>query len=81
MVLGGLGLRRVQVLEQSRGEDVATLSEQEALLVTERQDPGQLRGGITTRAPVCPGDPARRQASTADGWATRSIGREQSFER
>jgi hypothetical protein len=39
----GLGLGRVEVLEEARGEEVATLPKQQTLLVVERQDPRQLR--------------------------------------
>jgi hypothetical protein len=36
-----LGLRRIEVLEQARREDVASLAEEEALLVGQVEDPRQ----------------------------------------
>ena len=69
MVGRRLGLRRVEVLEKAGGEDVASLPEEEALLVAEGEDPGQFR------APPR-GSPAGRSArsGSATGRRHRSMG-------
>jgi hypothetical protein len=58
MVSRRFGLRRIEVLEEARGQDMAALPEEEALLVAEGEDPGQLRGCLAARPSVRPRDPA-----------------------
>ena len=77
----GVRLRRVEVLEEARCEDVTPLTEQESLRVGEGQDPGELRSDVTACPPVRPRDPARRQTGIADRGTPRSIGREEALER
>jgi len=80
MVSRRLRLGGVQVLEEGRGEDVASFAEEEALLVAQGQDPGQLRRGVAARPTVGPRDPGWRQAGAPDRWAPRSISREETLE-
>ena len=81
VVLGRLRLRRVEVLEEAGGEQMAAFPEQHPLLVGQVEDPGQLRRRVATRSPIRARDPARSEAGPTDGRAASTIRREESLER
>ena len=49
------------------------LPKEDPLLVTEREDPRQLRGPIPARPTVCPRDPAWREPRATDRRSPRAI--------
>jgi hypothetical protein len=80
-VMGGvLGLRRVEMLEEAGGEELAPLAEQQALFVAEGQDPGQLGADLASGPPVGPGDPARGEPGPAEGRPAGSIRGQQTLQ-
>src|SRR5439155_20038616 len=80
MVSRRLGLRRIEVLQEACGEDVAAFPEEQALLVAQGEHPGQFRSDIAARPPVRPRDPARRQPRATNRWTARSICREETLQ-
>lgn len=70
-----LGLCRVEVLEERRREDLASLSKEDPLLVAEPEDPRQFQGGVTAGPAVRAGQPARCETGATKGWSPGPIGR------
>ena len=70
VMCGGFRLRRVEELEEARSQDVAPLTEQEALLVREGEDPRQLRRDVPSESAVRARDARRREGRAPDRWAS-----------
>ena len=81
MMAGRFGLRGVEVPEQPCREELATLTKEAALIVSQGEDPGQLRGGSAARASIGPGDPGRCQSRAAERRAPGTVRGQQALER